>query len=111
MPYTDNDRYRGIHGSRRVVLVNPDDLTELGLADGDRVDLVGVWRDGSERRADGFTIVAYPTKTGTAAAYYPETNVLVPLDSVADGSNQPASKSVIVRLEPAPRPAPAAVPG
>lgn len=41
VPYTDNDRYRGIHGSRRVVLVNPDDLTELGLADGDRVDLVG----------------------------------------------------------------------
>ncbi len=111
VPYTDNDRYRGIHGSRRVVLVNPDDLSELGLADGDRVDLVGVWKDGSERRADGFTIVAYPTKTGTAAAYYPETNVLVPLDSVADGSNQPASKSVIVRLEPAPRPAPAAVPG
>ncbi len=111
VPYTDNDRYRGIHGSRRVVLVNPDDLTELGLADGDRVDLVGVWKDGSERRADGFTIVAYPTKAGTAAAYYPETNVLVPLDSVADGSNQPASKSVIVRLEHAPRLTPAEVPG
>ena len=60
-----------------------------------------VWKDGSERRADGFTIVAYPTKTGTAAAYYPETNVLVPLDSVADVSNCPTSKGVVVRLEAA----------
>ncbi|MFI9467231.1 FdhF/YdeP family oxidoreductase [Streptomyces sp. NPDC052492] len=111
VPYTDNDRYRGIHGSRRVVLVSPADLTALGLADGDHVDLVGVWTDGTERRADDFTIVAYPTKAGTAAAYYPETNVLVPLDSVADHSNQPASKSVVVRLEPARRPTPAPVPG
>ncbi|MEV0589278.1 FdhF/YdeP family oxidoreductase [Nonomuraea sp. NPDC050310] len=101
IPYTDDDRYRGIRGSRRIVMVNPADLAELGVADGDRVDLVGVWTDGSERRARSFTVVAYPTVPGSAAAYYPETNVLVPLDSVADFSNTPTSKAIVVRLEPA----------
>ncbi|MDQ1033721.1 molybdopterin-dependent oxidoreductase alpha subunit [Streptomyces sp. V3I8] len=101
VPYTSNDRYRGIHGSRRVVLVNPEDVTELGLADGQHVDLVSVWTDGTERRAEDFRVVPYPTTRGCAAAYYPETNVLVPLDSVADKSNQPTSKAVVVRLEPA----------
>ncbi|MEU1576763.1 FdhF/YdeP family oxidoreductase [Streptomyces collinus] len=100
VPYSDNDRYRGIHGSRHVVLVNPADLTELGLAQGDRVDLVSVWADGSERRAANFEVVPYPAAKGSAAAYYPETNVLVPLDSVADISNQPTSKGIVVRLEP-----------
>ncbi|MFC9057523.1 FdhF/YdeP family oxidoreductase [Streptomyces sp. NPDC057074] len=99
VPYTANDRYRGIHGSRRVVLVNPADLTALGLADKDRVDLVSVWHDDAERRAEGFEVVPYPTARGSAAAYYPETQVLVPLDSVADISNQPTSKAVLVRLE------------
>ncbi|MGO4429084.1 hypothetical protein AB4Z54_62730, partial [Streptomyces sp. MCAF7] len=74
-------------------------LADLGFDDGSLVDLVSVWTDGSERRADGFRVVAYPTPRGSAAAYYPETNVLVPLDSVADISNTPTSKSVIVRLE------------
>ncbi|MFD8794934.1 hypothetical protein ACFV1T_29955, partial [Streptomyces vinaceus] len=57
--------------------------------------------DGVERRAPGFRVVHYPTARGCAAAYYPETNVLVPLDSTADVSNTPASKSVVVRFEPA----------
>lgn len=100
VPYTNNDRYRGIHGSRRVVLVNPGDLEELGLADRDHVDVVSVWSDDVERRAPDFQVVSYPTPPGCAAAYYPETNVLVPLGSVADISNQPAFKSVVVRLEP-----------
>lgn len=104
IPYAMDDRYRGIHGARRVVLVNPGDLDELGLADEQLVDLVGVWDDEVERRAPGFRIVAYPTAPGSAAAYYPETNVLVPLDSVADISNTPTSKGVIVRLEPAVEP-------
>jgi len=81
-----------------VVLVSPADLSELGLADGQTVDLVSEWRDG-ERRAPGFRVVAYPTARGCAAAYFPETNVLVPLDSTADGSNTPTSKSLVVRLE------------
>ncbi|MCW7944437.1 hypothetical protein AAW14_21045 [Streptomyces hygroscopicus] len=105
VPYTSNDRYRGIHGNRRVVLVNPADLSELGLAEGQRVDLVGVWADNGKRRAEDFQVVAYPTARGSAAAYYPETQVLVPLDSVAEISNQPTSKGIVVRLEPAaPRP-------
>ncbi|MEV4685270.1 FdhF/YdeP family oxidoreductase [Streptomyces kurssanovii] len=100
--YGLDDRYRGIKGGRRVVLVNPEDARELDLADGSYADLVGEWKDGVERRAPGFRVVHYPTARGCAAAYYPETNVLVPLDSTADTSNTPASKSVIVRLEQSP---------
>ncbi|MBM7519024.1 FdhF/YdeP family oxidoreductase [Nocardioides nitrophenolicus] len=99
IPYAMNDRYRGIHDARRIVMVNPDDLAELGLADRDLVDIVSIWTDGSERRAEGFRVVAYPAARGSAASYYPETNVLVPLDSVAEVSNTPTSKGVIVRLE------------
>jgi len=94
--YGLNDRYRGIKAGRRVVLVNPQDVGDLGLTDGQHVDLVG---EGG-RRAERFRVVAYDTPRGCAAAYYPETNALVPLDSVAEGSGTPTSKSVIVRLEP-----------
>ncbi|MFE4668641.1 FdhF/YdeP family oxidoreductase [Streptomyces sp. NPDC056716] len=97
--YGLDDRYRGIRHGRRVVLVNPEDARRLGVADGAYVDLVGEWKDGVERRAPGFRVVHYPTALGCAAAYYPETNVLVPLDATADTSNTPASKSVVVRLE------------
>lgn len=100
IPYTLHDRYRGIHGSRRIVLVNPADLRALGLTNGSPVDLIGVWHDGIERRADNFRLVSYPTARGCAAAYYPETNVLVPLDSVAEISNTPTSKGIVIRLEP-----------
>ncbi|MET8415181.1 FdhF/YdeP family oxidoreductase [Streptomyces sp. NPDC005134] len=97
--YGLDDRYRGIKGGRRVVMVNPDDARTFGLADGAYTDLVSEWKDGTERRAPGFRIVHYPTARGCAAAYYPETNVLVPLDSTADTSNTPASKSVVIRFE------------
>lgn len=97
--YGYNDRYRGIHGGRQVVLVSPADLAARGLADGDRVDIVSEWGDGVERRMDDVRVVAYPTTPECCAAYYPEANVLVPLDSVAERSNTPTSKSVIVRLE------------
>jgi molybdopterin-dependent oxidoreductase alpha subunit len=101
--YGLNDRYRGVHGGRRVVFASGDDLASFGLADGDVVDLVSVWSDG-ERRAPAFRVVEYPMAPGSAAAYFPEANVLVPLDSTADGSNTPTSKSVIIRLEPASAP-------
>ena len=97
--YGLDDRARGIKNGRRVVFVNPGDLVELGIADGSYVDLVSEWSDG-DRRADRFRVVSYPTARGCAAAYFPETNVLVPLDSVAETSNTPTSKAVIVRLEP-----------
>ncbi|MFF3745078.1 FdhF/YdeP family oxidoreductase [Streptomyces kronopolitis] len=101
--YGLDDRYRGIKNGRRVVLVHPDDARERGLADGAYADLISEWTDGSERRADGFRVVHYPTARGCAAAYYPETNVLIPLDHTADTSNTPAAKSVVIRLEPAHR--------
>ncbi|MEV4966024.1 MULTISPECIES: FdhF/YdeP family oxidoreductase [Streptomyces] len=97
--YGLDDRYRGIKGGRRIVMVNPQDAQDLGLADGSYTDLVSEWKDGVERRAPGFRVVHYPTARGCAAAYYPETNVLVPLDATADTSNTPASKSVVVRFE------------
>jgi molybdopterin-dependent oxidoreductase alpha subunit len=102
--YGLNDRYRGVHGGRRVVFVSGDDLTAFGLADGDIVDLVSVWSDG-ERRAPAFRVIEYPITPGSAAAYFPEANVLVPLDSTAAVSNTPTSKSVIIRLEPTAGPA------
>ena len=96
--YGLDDRYRGVKGGRRVVFVHPDDIVALGLAEGDRVDLVSEWDDG-ERRADDFRVVGYDQPRGCAAAYYPETNPLIALDHVAEGSNCPSSKSVVVRLE------------
>jgi formate dehydrogenase major subunit len=98
--YGFSDRYRGVEGGRRVVFVNSGDIEELGFRDGDIVDLVTHWEgDDHVRRARDFRIVAYQTPRGSAAAYYPETNPLVPLDSTAVGSNTPTSKSVIIRLE------------
>jgi molybdopterin-dependent oxidoreductase alpha subunit len=99
VPYATDDRYRGIHHARNIVMINPLDIADLGLADRDVVDIVSIWKDGVERRAPGFTVVAYPAARGSAAAYYPEANVLVPLDSVADVSNTPTSKGVLVRFE------------
>jgi molybdopterin-dependent oxidoreductase alpha subunit len=97
--YGLDDRYRGVAGGRRVVFCNRDDLDELGITDGTIVDVVSEWTDG-ERRAPAFRVVGYDIARRTCAAYFPEANVLVPLDSVADGSNTPTSKAVIVRLEP-----------
>ncbi|MFG2005264.1 FdhF/YdeP family oxidoreductase [Spirillospora sp. NPDC048911] len=97
--YRLDDRYRGVKAGRRVVFVHENDLAALGFADGAMVDLVSEWSDGVERRAPGFRVVAYPTARGCAAAYFPETNVLVPLDSTAEISNTPTSKSVVIRLE------------
>ena len=97
--YGLNDRYRGIKAGRRVVLVHPDDLTQLGIAEGTTVDLIGEPdADGTTRRAEHFRAIAYDTPRGCAAAYYPETNALVPLHSVALESGTPTSKSVVVRL-------------
>ena len=101
--YGLDDRYRGVKGGRRVVFCHPDDITDAGFADGDRVDLVSEWPlpcgGIEERRAEDFRLVPYPTPRGNAAAYYPETNQLIPLDHVARGSNTPVSKAVTIRLE------------
>ncbi len=96
--YSLNDRYRGIKNGRDVIFVNPFDLAELGLTDGQRVDIHSEWRDEPDRVLENYRVVSYPTARGCAAAYYPEANVLVPLQSAAIGSNTPVSKAVIVRL-------------
>ena len=101
--YGLDDRYRGVKGGRRVVFVNPADIEAFGLSEGDRVDLVSEFSDGDgqlqERTAKDFMVVPYSTPVGNAAAYYPETNSLVPLDHTAARSNTPVSKAIVVRLE------------
>jgi formate dehydrogenase major subunit len=102
--YGDDDRYRGIHGDRRVVFVHPDDLRALGLAEGARVDVVSHCagaRGETTRAVHGFRLVAYEIPRGCAAAYFPEANPLVPLEHHAAGSLTPAYKSVVVSLLPA----------
>ncbi|HRN83232.1 MAG TPA: FdhF/YdeP family oxidoreductase [Hyphomicrobium sp.] len=94
--YGLDDRYRGIYGERRVVFVNPDDLAEIGVETGARVDIVGRHEDGVTRVADDFRIVPYDLPRGSVAGYYPELNVLVPLTTAGDQSDTPTSKSVLV---------------
>ncbi|KQR57886.1 FdhF/YdeP family oxidoreductase [Acidovorax sp. Leaf160] len=98
--YGMDDRYRGVYGQRRVVFIHAADIRALGLQDGDWVDIQTVWADGQERRADGFKLVAYDIPRGNLAAYYPETNPLVPLSAVADAAGTPTSKSIPVLLLP-----------
>jgi molybdopterin-dependent oxidoreductase alpha subunit len=96
--YGNDDRYRGVRNGRRVVFVHPDDLTQLGLADGQLADVFSEWPGEPDRVVRGWRLVAYPTARGCAAAYFPEANPLVPLDHTARTSNTPASKAVVVRL-------------
>lgn len=97
--YGLDDRYRGIKNGRRVILVHAEDLAELGLADRQLVDVVSTYA-GTERRAEAFRLVAYPTARGCAAAYFPEANALVHRELVARESNTPGFKAMTVRFEP-----------
>ncbi|MCY1266194.1 putative oxidoreductase [compost metagenome] len=99
--YGLDDRYRGVRGQREVVFANATDIHRLGFQPGQKVDMVSLWSDGIERRVSGFTLLAYDIPAGQAAAYYPETNPLVPLDSHGAGSHTPTSKFIAVRLEAA----------
>ncbi len=103
--YGLDDRYRGVHGLRRVCFISAADLMRLGFVAGELVDMISVWHDG-ERRVEGFTLIEYSIPTGCLASYFPETNPLVPLDHVSERSGTPASKSIPVRLQ---RSAPGAV--
>ncbi len=98
--YGHDDRYRGVFGQRRVLFINREDIRELGMKDGDWVDIRTVWDDGEDRRADRFRLIAYDIPRGNIAAYYPETNPLVPLSSVAFNAGTPTSKSIPVLLVP-----------
>jgi anaerobic selenocysteine-containing dehydrogenase len=97
--YGLDDRYRGIKNERRVVFMHPADIVELGLVERQVVDLVSEWTDG-ERVGEAFIVVPYELPRRCAATYFPEANCLVPLDSVADRSNTPTSKSVVIRVRP-----------
>jgi molybdopterin-dependent oxidoreductase alpha subunit len=101
--YGLDDRYRGVRGERRVVFLNPDDIASQGLSAGQVVDLVSHF-DGEERTARRFIVVPYSVPRRCAATYFPETNVLVPVRSVADKSNTPASKSVRISVHPSDAP-------
>jgi anaerobic selenocysteine-containing dehydrogenase len=92
--YALDDRYRGIHGERRVLFIHPDDIASLAMHGGDWVDLESLATDGIRRHARRFLLVAYDIPQGCLAAYYPETNALVPLSSFADEARTPTSKSI-----------------
>ncbi|HEX8148036.1 MAG TPA: FdhF/YdeP family oxidoreductase [Pyrinomonadaceae bacterium] len=101
--YGLDDRYRGVYNERRVVFLNPEDIAERGLSAGQVVDLFSHF-DGEERAARRFLVVPYPLPRRCAATYFPEANVLVPVGSVADKSNTPASKSVVITVRPSTAP-------
>ena len=96
--YDLDDRYRGIKGSRRVILMNEADIRERGLEAGQLVDITSHWDDG-ERVVKRFAVVKYPIPASCCAAYFPEANPLVPLGSAAKRSGTPTSKCVVVSVE------------
>lgn len=96
--YGLNDRYRGINNERRVILMNEKDIVALGFLPGDVVDIYN-HNNNTERVAKKFIVVKYNIPEKCCATYFPETNVLVPIDSVAEKSNTPTSKSVIIELK------------
>jgi molybdopterin-dependent oxidoreductase alpha subunit len=102
--YGLDDRYRGIYNERRVVLLNTEDIREAALKERQVVDLVSHF-EGEERVARSFLVIPYSIPRGCAATYFPEANVLVPIGSVAEKSNTPASKSVVISIRPSSQPA------
>ena len=97
--YGLDDRYRGVKGQRDVLFVNEADIIRLGFQPGQKVDITSIWGDEHVRRVKNFTLLAFDIPAGQAAAYYPEVNPLVPLESVGDGSSTPTSKFVAIKLE------------
>lgn len=96
--YGLEDRYRGIKNERRVVFMNPNDMKKAGFVEGDKVDLYN-YDDGIERVARLFVVVPYSIPEKDTVTYFPETNVLVSINNVVDGSNMPASKRVVIKIK------------
>ena len=96
--YSMSDRYRGVYGQRDVVFLNELEMKKRSLVDGDRVDLVTLSTDGMERSVHNFRVVGYSFPNGCCAAYYPETNPLVPLYAHDPMSFTPSSKGIPVRI-------------
>jgi anaerobic selenocysteine-containing dehydrogenase len=96
-----DDRYRGVYGQRQVLFINEQDRIAIACAEGALVNIESWAADGQPRRVKGFKLVDYAIPRGCIAAYYPETNALVPLESHAIGARTPTSKSIPVRLSAA----------
>ncbi len=99
--YGYDDRYRGVFGERNVVFLNPADIEALGLKAEDWVDIETLWTDDKQRKIVGFKVIPYDIPKGNVAAYFPEANALIPLESNGDFSNTPTSKSIAVVITPA----------
>jgi anaerobic selenocysteine-containing dehydrogenase len=99
--YGLDDRYRGVFGGRRVVFMHEEDIRAAGLQQGQIVDLINRF-GGVERVAKHFMVAPYRIPRGCVATYFPEANVLVPIDSVAAKSNTPTSKFVVITILPSP---------
>ncbi len=97
--YGFEDRYRGISGERNIILINPEDMNDLGLKHESLVNVTSLWADNVERKIEGFKLVSYDIPKGNVAAYFPEANPLVPLASIGDLSSTPTSKSIAVVIE------------
>jgi molybdopterin-dependent oxidoreductase alpha subunit len=99
--YGLDDRYRGVYNGRRVVFLNPDDMREAGLQQGQMVDLTSHFH-GEQRVAKHFMVAPFTIPRRCAATYFPEGNVLVPINSTAERSNTPTSKSIVITVAPSP---------
>jgi len=97
--YGNNDRYRGIAGERSVVLLNREDMQEMGIAEGQRLDLTSHF-EGQTRSVSGFAAIPYDVPVGCAVSYFPEANPLFPIDHLAPGSGTPAYKLLPISLSP-----------
>ena len=96
--YGLDDRYRGVRGQRDVLFANEADILRLGFKPGQKVNIRSLWNDGVERCVSSFTLLAFDIPAGQAAAYFPEANPLVPLESAGVGSSTPTSKFVAICL-------------
>jgi anaerobic selenocysteine-containing dehydrogenase len=96
--YGFDDRYRGIFNERRVVFMNDKDIAKFGFKNYEVVDISSYY-DGKKRSIQNFKVVPYNIPVGCIATYYPESNPLIPIECVAEESNTPTSKSVIVKVE------------
>lgn len=96
--YSNNDRYRGVHNLRRLVLMNEIDMQSRGLEEFDETDIVSYAKDGSTRSVSGFRAVRYNIPKGSVAGYMPELNVLIPLGDYSEQSDQPLMKQILVDI-------------
>ena len=97
--YSDNDRYRGVKNLRTLLLMNEEDMRELGLEEFALIDITSFGKDGSTRSVKGFRAVKYNIPKGNTLGYMPELNVLIPLGNYSQQSDQPLMKQVVVEVK------------